>query len=630
MCGICGHYSYNGSAAVDVVKRMNAALLHRGPDSDGFMQDAELAMAMRRLAIIDKSGGKQPIWNEGKNIVVTFNGEIYNFQKLRSELISAGHIFRTKSDTEVIVHGYEEWGNDIIEKLNGMFAFALWDAKKRRLLIARDRMGEKPVYWHMSKKGFIWSSELKSLLLAPWVRKELDLVALHHYLSLQYVPDPLTMFQGIHKLPAAHKIVVEKGQMHVERWWQNSFEPKVSIPLDEAVRKTRECLEASIESRLIAEVPVGAFLSGGVDSSTIVAVMSQKLREPVRTYSVAFTEQGYSENVYAEEVARVFGTQHTALPFGEAEFLANAEAAVICADDPCGDSAIVPLYALSKRAKEDVTVVLAGEGGDETMAGYSRYKYDASPLVHMYSMLAPQGTEKLLHFVIGTLQRYGLRTDHYGMSFLMNLLHLRDAPESASVLRSNSFFSHHEKIALYRGLPTSRLDTVHTAKLLSGIFKVSSARGRLEKAMATDLEWYLSRHLVQKTDRATMAHALEARLPFLDPEWVDWSSHLPPTFKLRNGMSKWILKEAFKDLLPQGIRTRNKAGFSVPIRMWIGGKAGSWMRDRIFGNPIMHEWFREQEIERMFREHREKKRFHELRLWALTALSIWHSAYAET
>ena len=297
MCGICGYLS-SLKHPIDraLLERMNATLVHRGPDSDGFYVDGRVGLAMRRLAIIDVAGGDQPIANEDGSVVVVYNGEIYNFLELRAELEQCGHRFATHSDTEVIVHGYEQWGDGALRRFNGMFALALWDARRQRLLLARDRMGKKPLYWHHSAQGLVFGSEAKAVLAAPWVEREINPIALHHYLTLQYTPDPLTIYQGIQQLPAAHLLVVEaNGEVKVSRWWQLEFEPKWTLPQPEIIAQARALLTAAVERRLMSEVPLGAFLSGGLDSSVVVALMAERLREPVKTFSIGFEEQHYSE-----------------------------------------------------------------------------------------------------------------------------------------------------------------------------------------------------------------------------------------------------------------------------------------------------------------------------------------------
>ena len=313
MCGICGFFQSSGAEPFQRahLQKMNNSLIHRGPDDEGYFLGDRVGFAIRRLSIIDIAGGQQPIFNEDQSIVVVFNGEIYNFQALRSELETYGHQFKSASDTEVIVHAYEEWGDEALLKLNGMFAIALWDDRRQRLLLARDRMGKKPLYWHESSRGLVWGSEIKSLLELPWIRREVNNHALHHYLTLQYVPDPLTMFEGIFQLPAAHKIVIEIDRAPVvSRWWQLNFGPKFNIRKEEAVEQARDLLSAAVQRRMISEVPLGAFLSGGIDSSLVVALMAEASSRPVKTFTIGFDEKHFSELPYARQVAQMYETDH--------------------------------------------------------------------------------------------------------------------------------------------------------------------------------------------------------------------------------------------------------------------------------------------------------------------------------
>ena len=343
--------------------RMNQTLRHRGPDDEGFYADGNIGMAMRRLSVIDLVGGKQPVTNEDGTVAVTFNGEIYNFKQLRTELIQAGHRFATNSDTEVIVHAYEQWDDDALNHFNGMFAIALWDKRRERLLLARDRMGKKPLYWHHSQEGLLWGSEAKALLAVPWIERRVNTLALHHYLTLQYVPDPLTIFEGINRLPAAHKLVVERnGAPRVSRWWQLKFEPKWKISDQDAIEQARSRLSAAVQRRLISDVPLGAFLSGGIDSSILVALMAEQTSQPVKTFSIGFEERRYSEAHYAREISKRYGTDHHEFMFRSQDLVSVIEESIVATDEPLADPAALPLFELARQARQYVTVALCGDG----------------------------------------------------------------------------------------------------------------------------------------------------------------------------------------------------------------------------------------------------------------------------
>ena len=337
MCGICGQLCPDRERTVkrDLLQRMNSVIRHRGPDSEGYYAEDCVGLAISRLAIIDVAGGRQPISNEDGSVVVVFNGEIYNFRELRAKLQDAGHHFSTESDTEAIVHAYEEWGDEALHRLNGMFAIALWDKRRERLLLARDRMGKKPLYWHYSPQGLLWGSEAKAILAAPWVERRVNSLALHHYLTLQYIPDPLTIFDGVHRLPAAHKLVAERcGAPQVSRWWQLKFEPKWKISDEEAIEQARTLLGAAVERRLISEVPLGAFLSGGLDSSTVVALMAERTSQPVKTFSIGFEERRYSETHYARQIADRYGTDHHEFIFRSEDLTRVIEGSIVATDEP--------------------------------------------------------------------------------------------------------------------------------------------------------------------------------------------------------------------------------------------------------------------------------------------------------
>src|SRR4029434_5749122 len=450
MCGICGHLA-SDAAHVDgeLLRRLNHTIRHRGPDSEGYYLKGSVGLAISRLAIIDVAGGRQPISNEDGSIVVVFNGEIYNFRELRVELENFGHRFRTQSDTEVIVHGYEQWGDKALHHFNGMFAIAVWDEPKRRLLLARDRMGKKPLYWHQSKHGLLWGSEAKALLAAPWVERRVNALALHHYLTLQYVPDPLTIFEDMHRLPAAHKLVIERGgEPQVSRWWQLEFEPKWKIDDQEAIERARDLLTGAVQRRLISEVPLGAFLSGGIDSSTIVALMAQEGSKVVKTFSIGFEEERYSETIYARQVANRFQTEHHEVVFRASDLTRGIDEAVAAFDEPLADPAALPLLELSRQARQSVTVALCGDGGDETLAGYRRYAIDG--LLRPYSALPNWITQRAVPAMMRFVPEPAwLPEDRNPITGLKRLGQFSATTSKASLVRWGSYFSQEDKLSLY-------------------------------------------------------------------------------------------------------------------------------------------------------------------------------------
>jgi asparagine synthase (glutamine-hydrolysing) len=629
MCGICGFLASEPGRPMGpaLLERMNEKLRHRGPDDEGFFVSGSIGMAMRRLAIIDVVGGKQPITNEDGTIVVTFNGEIYNFQELRSELARSGHQFATQSDTEVIVHAYEQWGDDALHRFNGMFAIALWDQRRDRLLLVRDRMGKKPLYWHHSSQGLLWGSEAKAILAAPWVERDVNALALHHYLTLQYVPEPLTIFDGVHRLPAAHKLVVEhSGAPQVSRWWQLRFGPKWKIKDDEAIQRARTLLDAAVQRRLISEVPLGAFLSGGIDSSTVVALMAQRISQPVKTFSIGFEERRYSETHYAREIADRYRTDHHEFIFRSENLKRTTEESVVATDEPLADPAALPLFELARQVRQHVTVALCGDGGDETLAGYRRYAVDG--LLRPYASLPSWITQRAVPAAVGLLpEPTWIPEDRNFITGLKRLGQFSSTTPKASLVRWGSYFTHDEKLALYSDDWCANLANVDTADWIAAAYDEARASSLLDRTLYADHVTYLTGNLLPKTDRMTMAHSLEARSPFLDVEWVEWTARLPERFKVRHLATKWLLKAAFADVIPRNIRLRGKQGFGVPVGVWLRNELRDWARDRLLYNGSLSQWFRPAAVQSLLAEHDSGRINHGKRLWALLIFSLWLDNY---
>jgi asparagine synthase (glutamine-hydrolysing) len=625
MCGITGHLSGDPDRAIEraLLERMTGSLRHRGPDSEGYFVADGVGMGVRRLAVIDIAGGDQPVSGEDGSVVLTFNGEIYNFLELRAELEGCGHSFRSKGDSEVIAHAYEQWGDEALLRLNGMFAIALWDRRRHRLLLARDFMGEKPLYWHDSEAGLTWASEAKALLALPWIRPGIDLLALHHYLTLQYVPNPLTIYEGIRQLPAAHKLVVERGcEPRVERYWQASFEPKWEVSEQEALEESRTLLRAAVERRLVSEVPLGAFLSGGIDSSIVVALMADASSRPVRTFSIGFEERYHSETHHARQVAQHYGTEHHEYIFRPDDLAAVIERTVQATDEPLADPAILPLYELARQARSHVTVALCGDGGDETLAGYRRYALD--PLLKPYALLPAWVTQGLVPALADLLPEAAWLPE--GRNPFAGLKRLRQwaaTTPKASMLRWDSYFDHDDKLQLYADSWRERLADIDTADWVARSYDEAIAAADLDRTLHADQSTYLPGDLLPKTDRATMAHSLEARAPFLDVDWVSWSARLPERFKLRGWRTKWLLKKTFADILPPGIAGRGKQGFNLPLAMWLRRQLRPWVHGRLLENSRLHEYFRPQEVRRYVDEHVSGRADHAKRLWALLIFSVW-------
>jgi len=629
MCGICGYLARDRARPVDrvLLERMNATLRHRGPDDAGYYVEGNVGLAMRRLAIIDVATGQQPIANEAGDVIVVFNGEIYNFRELRAELEKFGHCFKTHSDTEVIVHAYEQWGDAALVRFNGMFALALWDSARERLLLARDRMGKKPLYWHASAEGLLWGSEAKALLTAPWVERRVNTLALHHYLTLQYTPDPLTIFEGLYQLPAAHKLVIERGGApQVSRWWQLAFEPKWNLPEADVIQQARALLSAAVERRLMSEVPLGAFLSGGLDSSIVVALMAERMAEPVKTFSIGFEERHYSELRYARCVAERYATEQHEFVFRAGDLVRVIEGVCAATDEPLADPAALPLYELARQTRCHVTVALCGDGGDETLAGYTRYALDG--LLRPYAALPAWITQRAVPAFARWLPEPGwLPEDRNPLTGLKRLGQFSAVTPKASLVRWGSYFSHEDKLTLYTDRWRDELARVQTADWIAAAYDQARAASLLDRTLHADHVTYLAGDLLPKTDRMTMAHSVEARAPLLDAEWVEWTARLPARYKVRGWQGKWLLKAAFADKLPPAVAARGKQGFGVPVGPWLRGELRAWAQERLLSNSALSEWFRPEAILGLLGEHDEGRVNHGKRLWALLMFAVWQAHY---
>ncbi len=622
MCGISGVLYFDETRPVQpgILQAMNGVIRHRGPDSDGFYFRPGIGLAMRRLAIVDVEGGRQPLSNEDGTVWIVFNGEIYNAPELRPRLEARGHVFRTQTDTETIVHLYEEHGPDCVHHLRGMFAFAIWDQSRRRLLIARDRVGKKPLYYAEHDGGLLFGSELKCLLQYPGFSRDPDLVGIHHFLSLQYVPEPFAAVQGARKLPAAHRLIVENGRTRIERYWELDYEPKWNgADLQERVR---EKVTEAVRIRLMGEVPLGAHLSGGVDSAIVVGLMAGMSSQPVKTFSIGFREGAFNELDHARAVATHFGTEHH-------EFLVEPDAVSLLPklvahfDEPFADPAALPTWCLSELTRRHVTVALNGDGGDEAFGGYQRYYAD--PFADLYRLLPAPIREGFLDRLLRCFPRDSSKPVE--RDFGAALRHLAAAARlstGASVLRWGSYFQEPDKQALYTEEMRAAAGHEASHALLEACFRNAKAVSRLDRTLATDVGNYLQGALLPKVDRMTMAHSLEARSPFLDQEVLELAARLPTAWKVKGFTTKRILRETFADLLPPAITRRGKMGFSVPLGMWFAGPLAEHAREILLpaGAPI-HRFLRREALSALLEEHTARKADHGKRLWALLNLATW-------
>jgi len=624
MCGICGLYNFGSGEPVGegVLRRMMGVLRHRGPDDEGTYLSPtcpQLGLGHTRLSIIDLASGHQPLSNEDGSVWVVLNGEVYNFKELRADLVARGHRFSTQTDTEVIVHLYEEQGTGCLGHLRGMFAFALWDERRRRLFLARDRLGQKPlVYWSDGRR-FCFASEAKALLRVPGVPRELEPEALHHYLTLAYVPSPLTMFRGIKKLPPAHFLLVGERVAEPSRYWKPGFEREEERPEEEYAEELRETLREATRLRLRSDVPLGAFLSGGIDSSVTVALMSTLAEEPVKTFAIGSEEKAYDEVAYARLIAERYQTDHHELTV-RPDCLGVLSRLIWFYGEPFADSSAIPTYYVSGLTRRFVTVALTGDAGDECFAGYPRYQ--AVKLAGYFDRLPGP-----LRWLIASPLWQRLPSGVEQKSRLRRLKKLFGAlalPPERRYLTWIASFTEEQKGALYQAGLASETAGLDTASLLAARFADVPERDPLTATTYVDLMTYLPDDLLVKVDIASMAHSLECRSPFLDHHVVELAARMPMSMKLRGFRSKFLLKRAFEDLLPDEILRRGKMGFAVPLSRWFRNELSDFVRDVLLGKQALERgYFQADVVTRLIEEHEENVFDHAYRLWALLWFELW-------
>ena len=569
MCGINGiAYTSSSGRVVDagILSRMRDVQTHRGPDGDGLFVEGRIGFGHRRLSIVDVAAGAQPMTNEDGSCVIVYNGEVYNHADYRDELVAKGHVYRTHCDTETILHLFEEHGKECVHRLRGMFAFAIWDKKDNSLFIARDRFGVKPLYYiHDSEGNLFFGSEIKTLLEASAVKGELNYPVLGDQFANHGVSGEQTLFRNVKRLLPGHRMTWRDGKMEVERYWDLSFEPKSDVRSDaETVAEWRELFRESVKLRLMSDVPLGMFLSGGIDSSAIVAMMSQMVDEPIKTFSVAFDEKGANELAYARTVAEAFGTDHNEIVITADDFFGALPELVWHEDEPLGFPASVPLYFVSKLASEKVKVVLTGEGSDEVLAGYARYAKTLALLKYgsVYESAVPSA---LLGLVKSTVDALPGPFGKLRRTFLSRPADLRGL-----FLDNFSIFDDAQRDGLFTKGAGERMGNEDAYTYQLECLGKGGGAEVLDRLLYSDVKTYLH-ELLMKQDQMSMAASIESRVPFLDHKLAEFSSKLPTRMKLRNGTSKWILREAMKGILPDEILTRPKMGFPVPLGGWLRG-----------------------------------------------------------
>ncbi len=630
MCGICG-LAFPSPLQVpneNVLKAMTATLFHRGPDDEGLFFQPGVGLGVRRLSIIDVEGGHQPLTNETGKVWVAQNGEIYNFLDIRAELEASGHSFRTRSDTEVIAHSYEEWGLAFLEKLRGMFALALWDQPKKRLILARDRVGVKPLYYCLLPDGtLVFGSEIKAILAYPGVPREIDLEALDLFLTLEYIPAPFSIFKAIKKLPAAHYLIYEEGELRLKPYW--SLNPEElqargkNISLAEAMDQLYALLTESVRLRLISDVPLGAFLSGGIDSSTIVALMRQLGAEPLRTFSIGFKEASYNELAYAQTIASRFQTDHEEFIL-EPKALELTEKLLYHLDEPLADFSIFPTYLVSQMARSRVTVALSGDGGDELFGGYEAYQAQqlgrrrliswpgkiGAPLLNLFP---PSEKKKGLW---NKLQRFTL-----GLTYPPELRHWRWMV----------FLRDEDKQALYAAKMKEAGQVfvpLWEREPLASLFRTMNEFDPITAELYLDLKTYLPDDIMVKVDRMSMAVSLEAREPLLDHRLVEFVFSLPGEWKLHGLRSKWVFKKTMERILPRENIYRPKEGFSIPIKLWLRQELRPLLTDMLSESRLKKDGlFSPRVVGRWVEDHLAGKKNYSHQLWALLVFSMWQEKY---
>ncbi|MEQ1836478.1 MAG: XrtA/PEP-CTERM system amidotransferase [Candidatus Nitrotoga sp.] len=618
MCGIAGIFDTQAKRPIDqaLLARMNQAQHHRGPDESGMHAEPGMAMAHKRLSIIDLSSGHQPLFNEDGSVVVVFNGEIYNFVDLIPELQALGHTFRTRCDTEVIVHAWEQWGEACVERFRGMFAFGLWDRNKETFFLARDRLGVKPLYYAVLDDGqLIFGSELKVLTAHPALRRDIDPRAIEEYFAYGYIPEPRTIYQQAFKLSPAHTLTVKRGQPipQPREYWDVPFQPLAPMTQAEAQEELIPLLRESVKIRLVSEVPLGAFLSGGVDSSAVVAMMAELSSEPVNTCSISFGDPAFNESEYAAQVATRYHTNHRVEQVDANDFdLIDKLAALY--DEPYADSSAIPTYRVCQLARKNVTVALSGDGGDENFAGYRRYRWHLNE-EHMRSFI-PSAVRRPVFGLLGKLypkadwapKIFRAKSTFEGMA--------RDSVEG--YFHSVSLLSDAMRARLFSPDFSRALEGYRAVEVMYRHDARSPAQEPLARVQYLDIKTYLVGDILTKVDRASMAHALEVREPLLDHKLVEWASRLPASLKLQGGEGKYIFKKAMESHLPNEILYRKKMGFAVPLASWFRGPLKEKVRQAILGPTLKNTgFFNTDYLHELVDHHQAGLRDYSTPLWTL-------------
>ena len=613
MCGICGVFNFGTGEPADPValKRATDAMAHRGPDDEGFHLDGPLGLGNRRLSIIDLPGGHQPIANEDESVWITFNGEIYNYRDLRPDLLARGHRFRTNSDTETILHLYEEYDLSFLDHMRGMFAFAIWDSRKQRLLLARDRLGVKPLFFRVEEGRLVFASELRTLRELLRRPPEIDPQSIYDFFGFRYIPAPRTFYRGVEKLLPGHFLVADAGGVQCHAYWDIPPEEETAKPPREIAAEIVEQLRESVRLRLIADVPLGVFLSGGTDSSAVVAFMAELGARPLRTFSVGFDEPEHNELPFARAVARRYSTEHHELVVRPEHLRDELPRLVAFRDEPIAEPTDVALYLISRLAAQSVKVVLAGEGGDELFAGYP--KYSADRLAGLVSALPQEVTRTLIRWLPYRQRR---------MKTALEALSIRDEAERSVTWFAS--FSREERENLFAPEFLAQVDPSHPARVFGAYLEKVRDRSPLKRMLYADLKVWLPDNLLLRGDQMTMAASIEERGPFLDHRLVEMAARLPTRLLTRGFRTKALLKDALRPYVPKEALFRRKVGFRVPVGEWFKNPLRSMVRDLLLSPQAMtRDYFNGRSMDKFVREHLDGVRDRQKQLWALVNFELW-------
>jgi len=636
MCGICGKISSNGSSNISegLIQKMCGALKHRGPDNEGIYINSQSAiqspqikvgLGHRRLSIIDLSqAGHQPMSNENGKIWIVMNGEIYNFLELRRILEKRGHRFKSRTDTEVILHLYEDKKEDCLKDLRGMFAFAIWDVEKQKLFLARDRLGQKPLLYSFKSNTLVFASELSAILQDAGINRDISLSSIDDFLKYRYIPAPFTIFKDVRKLPPAHFLTLENNKVKIEKYWKLDYSKKIVAHEEEYCERILDLLKESTKIRLVSDVPLGAFLSGGIDSSAIVGTMAQLIDKPVKTFSIGFEEKSFNETPYAKIISKKFGTEHK-------EFMIKANALEILPEliahfgEPYGDSSAIPAYYLSMMTREHVTVALNGDAGDESFGGYERYV--ANRMAEKYKIplcILKKITDKTI--------KYASESTHHKdkinrLKRFMNGAVLNKEERYSSFI---SLFDDERREKIYSDYMKGEIERDIRGNIILNEYRKANVPDLIDSTLFVDLMSYMPGDLLPKVDITSMAHSLEARSPFLDHKFLEFSARIPSSLKIKGITTKYILKKALKGMLPESILKREKMGFGVPVGKWFRDELRDYTYEILLDSKTTkRNYFKKESVKQLLDDHCKGKVNNGARIWSLLNLELWHRMFID-